>query len=109
MANPWTGEVVLCLDGRPHTCKLTLGVLAELESELEDGSLIDLIERFESGRFRARDVLALVLAGLRGGGWIGTATDLLTVDIEGGPVRAAQAAATLLVRAFDMNSSGGAK
>ena len=44
--------------------------------------------------------MALVVAGLRGGGWEGSAADLLRADIEGGAVGAAQAAATLLVRAF---------
>ncbi len=66
MANPWTGEVVVRLDGETHVCKLTLGALAELEDELAEGSLLELVQRFESGRFKARDVLALILAGLRG-------------------------------------------
>jgi hypothetical protein len=44
--------------------------------------------------------LALLVAGLRGGGWQGTAVDLRTVDIGGGPVEAARCAAELLARAF---------
>ena len=74
--------------------------LAELEAALEAGTLIELVERFEQGRFSTRDVLALVVAGLRGGGWRGTAADLRTVEIGGGPVEAARAAAELLARAF---------
>ncbi|MFV0334737.1 MAG: gene transfer agent family protein [Tropicimonas sp.] len=100
MANPWAGEVSLSLDGVPHVCKLTLGALAELEEQLEEGSLIDLVERFEAGRFRARDVLALIVAGLRGGGWQGRAVDLRAVEIGGGPAEAARAAAQMLARAF---------
>lgn len=100
MANPWAGEVALVLDGQPHVAKLTLGALAELEAALEAGTLIDLVERFEQGRFSTRDVLALVVAGLRGGGWQGRAEDLLRVEIAGGPVAAARAAAELLARAF---------
>ena len=100
MANPWAGEVRLVLDGRPQTAKLTLGALAELEAELATGTLIDLVRRFETGGYSSRDVLALVVAGLRGGGWRGSTADLLTVDIEGGPVAAARAAAMLLARAF---------
>lgn len=100
MANPWAGEVAIVLDGTPHVAKLTLGALAELESGLQAGSLIDMIERFEAGRYSSRDVLALIVAGLRGGGWNGNATDLLTVEIGGGPVEAARAAAELLARAF---------
>ena len=102
MANPWAGEVALTLDGQRHVAKLTLGVLAELEAQLATGTLIDLVERFEGGRFSTRDVLALIVAGLRGGGWQGTAADLRTVEIGGGPVEAARVAAELLARAFSM-------
>lgn len=98
--NPWAGEVSVVLDGQPHSAKLTLGALAELEAAMEAGSLIDLVQRFEEGRFTTRDVLALIVAGLRGGGWRGTAGDLLQAEIGGGPVGAARAAAQLLHRAF---------
>lgn len=100
MANPYAGEVALLLDGKRHVAKLTLGALAELEAALETGTLVELVERFESQRFSTRDVLALVVAGLRGGGWQGTAADLLRVDIGGGPMEAAKVAAMLLARAF---------
>ena len=100
MANPWAGEVAITLDGERHICKLTLGALAELEDQLAEGSLLDLVERFEGGRFRARDVLALIVAGLRGGGWEGSAEDLRSVEIGGGPTEAARAAAQMLARAF---------
>ena len=100
MVNAWAGEVAIWLDGQRHVAKLTLGALAELEASLEAGSLVDLVERFEGGQVRTRDVLALVVAGLRGGGWNGTAADLRTVVIGGGPVEAARAAAELLARAF---------
>ena len=74
--------------------------LAELEAALETGSLLELVARFEERRFSTRDVLALVVAGLRGGGWQGSAADLLRIEIGGGPVEAARAAAELLARAF---------
>lgn len=100
MANPWTGEVALVVDGERRVAKLTLGALAELEADLDCGSLVELVERFEEGRHSARDVLAVVVAGLRGGGWDVTAADLLAADVEGGPLAASAAAAELLVRAF---------
>lgn len=111
MANPWAGEVALNVDGQRRVMKLTLGALAELEAALESGTLIDLVERFESGGFGTRDVLALIVAGLRGGGWDVDARALLAADIEGGPVGAARAAAELLARAFAVpgaNTDGGA-
>lgn len=100
MANPWRGEVELVVDGKVQVMRLTLGALAELEDHLDSDTLVDLAERFETGRFATRDVLALIVAGLQGGGWSGTAQDLLSADIAGGPVAAARAAASLLARAF---------
>lgn len=100
MGNPWRGDVVLVIDGQNHVMRLTLGALAELEAGLESGSLVELVQRFEAGGFSTRDVLALIVAGLRGGGWTGQARDLLAAEIEGGPMAAARAAAELLARAF---------
>ena len=100
MANPWTGEVALVVDGERHVMRLTLGALAELEATLGEDTLVALVERFEGGSFSSRDVMALIVAGLRGGGWRGRAEDLLSAEIEGGPMAAARAAAELLARAF---------
>ncbi len=100
MANPWAGEATVVIDGQAHDCKLTLGALAELEAELGEGTLIELVRRFESGGFSGRDVMAVIVAGLRGGGWRGQSTDLIAAEIEDGPVGAAKVAATLLARAF---------
>lgn len=100
MANPHAGEVALWLDGRRQVLKLTLGALAELEAAMEADSLVALVERFETGRYSVRDVLALIVAGLRGGGWQGSSEDLRTVEIRGGTVEAARVAAQLLARAF---------
>jgi len=100
MANPWEGEVAIRIDGERHVMRLTLGALAELESSMAADSLVALVERFEAGGFSTRDVLALVVAGLRGGGWPGEARDLLSAEIEGGPVEAARLAGVLLTRAF---------
>ncbi|KNG92764.1 gene transfer agent family protein [Pseudaestuariivita atlantica] len=100
MVNRWRGDVALEIDGQRHVMRLTLGALAELEDALEADSLVALIERFETGAFRARDVLALLLAGLRGGGWTGSAADLAQAEIAGGPVAASRAAAELITRAF---------
>lgn len=100
MANPWAGEVALVIDGERQVCKLTLGALAELETWLQAESLPALVERFEAGGYGARDVLALVCAGLRGGGWTGQPGDLAKAEIEGGPLEAARVAARLLALAF---------
>ncbi len=100
MVNPMRGEVRVYLDGQAHVARLTLGALAELEHDLGVDSLVALAERFEAGRFGSRDVLAVLVAGLRGGGWEGRIDDLLTVEIDGGPAAAGRMAAELLARAF---------
>lgn len=104
--NPWAGEVVVVIEGTAHRCRLTLGALAELEAELQGGSLIELVERFETGTMRAKDILAVLIAGLRGGGWSGELRDLAQAEIEGGALGAARAAAQLLARAFALPSAG---
>lgn len=92
----------LVINGEAQVMRLTLGALAELEDSLGESSLVALVERFESNRFSSRDVLALLGAGLRGGGCDVAAEDLLQAQIEGGPMAAARAAAELLARAFVM-------
>lgn len=109
MANPYAGEVALTVDGETYAMKLTLGVLAELEAELAAESLVAVVERFEAGQYRTHDVLLLLKAGLRGGGWTGEISDLAQADIQGGPVHAARAAATLLARAFALPEARGAQ
>ena len=92
--------MALVIDGQRHTMRLTLGALAELEESLAEQSLVALVERFEGTTFSSRDVLALLGAGLRGGGSDVAADALLHGDIEGGPMAAARAAAEMLARAF---------
>ena len=100
MVNPMRGEVSVTIDQVPHVLRLNLGALIELETALGAENLMDLVARFERARFTSRDILAVLLAGLRGGGWQGDAQDLSIAVIEGGPIGAAQAAARLLVLSF---------
>ena len=102
MANPWRGEVELVVDGEPRVMRLTLAALAELEGRLKSESLVELISRFEAGGFRVRDLIALLAAGLNGGGWKISETELMKARVEGGPLAAAQAAARLLKITFTL-------
>lgn len=106
MGNPFAGEVALVLDGQRHVLRLTLGALAELEATMREDGIVSMIERFEAGRFGTRDVIAVLIAGLRGGGWQGDAVDVLDGEIEGGPVEATRVAAELLGRAFALPVPG---
>jgi hypothetical protein len=102
MGNPWRGEVELVVDGEPRTMRLTLAALAELEARLESDSLIELIARFETGGFRVRDLIALIVAGLNGGGWRIGEAEFVACSIDGGPLAAAEAAARLLKLTFSV-------
>lgn len=92
--------MAVVVDGERHVARLTLGALAELEDTLGAGSILALAERFESNGFSSRDVVALLGAGLRGGGADLSDAALMQAEIEGGPMAAAKAAAELLARAF---------
>lgn len=107
MVNPYRGEVPLTVNGETHRMRLTLGALAELEGALGEGSLLALVERFESGRFSAQDLVLLLTAGLRGGGAVTAAEGLAEAEIAGGPIAAAKAGATLLRRTFSALGEGG--
>jgi hypothetical protein len=100
MANSLRGEVELSVDGEARIMRLTLGALAELEARLKSESLLEMIARFETGGFRVRDLIALVTAGLNGGGWRISEAELLRATIDGRPAAAAQAAARLLKVTF---------
>ncbi len=90
----------MTIDGQRRVLKLTLGALAELEQALGTGTLVELVQRFEGGAYSSGDVLALIVAGLRGGGADVSRADMLRAEIEGGPMAGARAAAELLARAF---------
>ena len=100
MANPQRGEIAAVLDGEERTLCLTLGALAELEARLSAGDLVGLGERFAGGRVSARDLTAILGAGLRGGGNAVTDDDLARMAIEGGLKGAADIAARLLRATF---------
>jgi len=90
------------LDGEARILRLSLGILAELEIALEAGSLMELVTRFEEGTFRARDLIHLLRAGLKGGGMDMTEAEFLETTIDGGPVEAARIGAELLRLTFSL-------
>jgi hypothetical protein len=92
--------VAILIDGREHVMRLTLGALAELEERLQATSLLGLAERFETGGVAAGDLIALLAAGIRGGGGVVSEADLAVAGIEGGAVGAMKAGLLLLSRTF---------
>ena len=100
MPNSQRGEISAVFDGEEKVLCLTLGALAELEARLQAGDLVGLSERFSSGRISARDLTAILGAGLRGAGNPVSDDDLARMAIEGGLRGAAEVAARLLRATF---------
>ena len=100
MPNIHRGEISALIGGEEKTLCLTLGALAELEARLQAGDLTGLAERFAGGRISARDLTAIIGAGLRGAGNAVTDDDLARMSIEGGLKGAAEIAARLLRATF---------
>jgi len=100
MANPQRGEIEAVIGGERRVLCLTLGALAELEARLQAGDLVGLSERFAGGRISARDLTAIIGAGLRGAGNAVSDDDLARMAIEGGLKGAAEVAARLLRATF---------
>lgn len=68
MPNHHRGEIEAEIGGRRRRFVLTLGALAELEAAFGADDLVTLAERFGSGRLKARDLVRIIAAGLRGAG-----------------------------------------
>lgn len=102
MANRWRGEVSLTVNGEERILRLSLGALAELEERIGAEGLMALVERFEQASFRSADLIALLHAGLREGGWEGSEEDLRRAHVEGGAMAAAHCAARLLRATFTL-------
>ena len=100
MVNRRRGEVAATFGGVPYTLCLTLGALAELEDGLGAEDLAALGERFARGRPRARDLVAVLAAGLRGGGHPLTNAEVAVLVPDGGVEAVARTVADLLTAAF---------
>jgi hypothetical protein len=84
MTNHLRGEISAMLDGTPTTLCLTLGALAKLEAVFGCGDLIALVERLQSGRVKADDLIDILHAGLSGAGDKRSREEVAGIKIEGG-------------------------
>ncbi|NVO15459.1 MAG: gene transfer agent family protein [Rhodoplanes sp.] len=100
MANRHRGEIEAELAGATRRLVLTLGALAELESAFGADDLVDLAERFSGGRLRARDLVCVVGAGLRGAGESVTDQEVAAMTTPGGAAGFVRIAADLLAATF---------
>ncbi|HWM82444.1 MAG TPA: gene transfer agent family protein [Pseudolabrys sp.] len=100
MANRYRGEIEAEIGGARRTLVLTLGALAELETALGADDLIALSERFASGRLKARDLVTVIAAGLRGAGEAVADDDVARMTVAGGAAGYVRIAAELIAATF---------
>lgn len=99
-ANRQRGEIEAVIDGERRILCMTLGALAELETAFGVDNISDLAGRFAGGRIGTKDVMAIIAAGLRGGGNLIDDDELAGCRVEGGIGGAVALAARLLDSAF---------
>lgn len=100
MANRHRGEIAAELDGRQWTLCLTLGALAELEDHFNVPSLTGLAEAFAGRPLSSGDLIAILAAGLKGGGNDLTREDVAEMRHAGGPEGFVRIVADLLQATF---------
>jgi len=100
MANRHRGEIEAELGGARRTLVLTLGALAELEDAFGAEDLVALTERFGSGRLKARDLVRIIGAGLRGAGETVSDDDVAAMAVDGGAQGYVRIAAELIAATF---------
>jgi len=100
MANKHRGEIDAEIGGARRKLVLTLGALAELENAFGAEDLVALAERFGSGRLKARDLINVIAAGLRGAGEAVSDDEVAAMTVVGGVPAYARIAAELIAAAF---------
>jgi tail tube GTA-gp10-like protein len=100
MPNIHRGEIEAEIGGAKRTLVLTLGALAELEAAFGADDLVALTERFGSGRLKARDLIRIIGAGLRGAGEKMSDEDVARMEVAGGAQGYVRIAADLIAATF---------
>lgn len=100
MPNTHRGEIEAEIGGARRTLVLTLGALAELEAAFGADDLVALTERFGAGRLKARDLIRIIGAGLRGAGEKVSDDDVAQMEVSGGAQGYVRIAADLIAATF---------
>ncbi len=100
MPNHHRGEIEAEIGGARRRLVLTLGALAELEAAFGADDLVALAERFDSGRLKARDLVRIIGAGLRGAGEAVTDDEVARMEVPGGAPGYVRAVAELIAATF---------
>jgi hypothetical protein len=107
MVNCHRGEIAAQMGGAERRLCLTLGALAGLEAEFAVSDLNGLAERFSTGRLSANDLIAILHAGLRGGGHDFSRAEVEDLHVEGGVAAYADIVARLLAATFGAPENDG--
>jgi len=100
MPNRHRGEIEAEIGGERRRLVLTLGALAELEAAFGADDLVALAERFGGGRLKARDLVRIIGAGLRGAGASVSDDDVAAMTTPDGAAGFVRIAADLLTATF---------
>jgi len=100
MANKYRGEIDAEIGGARRRLVLTLGALAELEDAFGADDLAALAERFGTGRLKARDLVRIIAAGLRGAGEAVSDDEVAAMEVDGGAQGYVRIAAELIAATF---------
>lgn len=105
MPNLHRGEIEAEIGGAKRTLVLTLGALAELEAVFGAEDLVALAERFGTGRLKARDLVRVIGAGLRGAGEAISDDEVARLSVDGGATGYVRIAAALLGATFGVEEA----
>jgi hypothetical protein len=100
MTNRHRGEIEADIGGALRRLVLTLGALAELEAAFGADDLVALAERFGSGRLKARDLVRIIGAGLRGAGEAVTDDAVARMEVADGAAGYVRIAVALITVTF---------
>jgi hypothetical protein len=99
-ANGRRGEIEAVIDGERKILCLTLGAIAELETALGVDTIAELAMMLGRGGLSAASLIALIGAGLRGGGNRISDEEVRDCHVEGGVEGAVRLAVRLMATAF---------
>jgi len=100
MPNHHRGEIETEIGGATRRLVLTLGARAELEAAFGAADLVALAERFGSGRLKARDLVRIIGAGLRGAGEDVSDDEVAEMTVPDGAAGYVRIAADLIAATF---------
>ena len=109
MPNKHRGEIEAEIGGARRRLVLTLGALAELEAAFGADDLVALAERFGGGRLKARDLVRIIGAGLRGAGESVSDDAVAAMTTPDGAAGFVRIAADLLTATFGEAAGEGAR